>query len=59
MSPRKMAKPVIDEDTMAALEGYFFKSFLAKLNRKSINAGGLKSVVERCASDSPLREVLC
>ncbi len=58
MSPRTKSKRLVDEDTMAALEDYFRKSFLAKLNEKSIDISGLKRLADRCATDSPLREVL-
>ena len=43
---------------MAALEDYFYKSFLAKMSEKSIDTSGLKRVADNCATDSPLREVL-
>lgn len=58
MSPRTKSKPIVDEDTMAALEGYFYKSFMARLSEKSIDIAGLKQLTDRCSSDSPLREVL-
>ncbi|MGP8057336.1 MAG: hypothetical protein ACLP9K_07045 [Nitrososphaerales archaeon] len=48
--------PVVDEYTMEALEDY--RSFLAKLNEKSIDTAGLKRLAGRCTIDSPLREVL-
>ena len=56
MSPRTKPKPIIDEDTMAALEDYFYRCFLAKLDEKNIDTGGLKRLADRCATD-PLRAV--
>lgn len=58
MSPRTKSNPILDESTMAALEDYFYRSFLAKLNEKNIDTSALKRLAERCANDSPLREVL-
>jgi hypothetical protein len=43
---------------MAAPEAHFYKFFRAKLSENSIDTGGLKRLADRCATDSPLREVL-
>lgn len=53
MSPRTKSTPIVDEDTMAALKDYFYKSFIASLNEKSIDTGRLKKLADGCATDSP------
>ena len=58
MSPRKKSEAIVNEDTMAAVEDCFYKSFMAKLREKSIDTAGLKRLAARCSTDSPLREVL-
>jgi hypothetical protein len=58
MSPRTKSKTLIDEDTMASLEAYFYETFRDRLSEMNIDTGGLKRLADRCATDSPLREVL-
>lgn len=53
-----LPKPIVDEETMAALEDYFYRTFWEDMNKKTINTRGLKEMADKCASDSPLREVL-
>ncbi|MDA4125552.1 MAG: hypothetical protein OK438_08945 [Thaumarchaeota archaeon] len=50
--------PIIDEGTMAALRDYFYDTFWESLNAKDVEISGLKRVADKCAADSPLREVL-
>lgn len=58
MAKDKLPKPIADEEMMAALEDYFYKTFWEDLNRKDIDAKGLKKVADKCASDSSLRKIV-